>query len=335
MNTAKAGTAQTAVNSIAPMHASRGALSDHFRQHFSAMFNEYPVDLYIRLLDTTGCDKSMYYSAPEMHAHWQNILEKWGEDALEIYHRVTMLELMQEFETRASKYNYPNSIIQLFHQNFARIEKNIATGPVGTYPHHGDNFIKDFSLCRQTAFPGGGAWVVDHAGGFSRKFMLQGGLGQFLRMARLYLFSTRGHRPLYSIHIHNELSQGHTLEERQACHLRIVEMMARHPEIKGMYGISWLTDPLIPTVSPRLRWVREIPEANGCEYFRVGIDIDGGALARSKTRRRLFEEGKYMPTKYLSIWPRKKMMAWARRVTRQSHEPSMVKHRIAPTSVAK
>ena len=314
-NSSKAEIAVDTVDSL--VNCSREAAREHFCGYFPELFALYPVQEYIQLLDSTQRGKSMYDISPRVHAFWDRVIIEWGQEALEIYHRVTMLELMDAFSERARQHDYPASILRQFRLSFARIEKTILRNPVGAYPHDGDNFIKDFSLCRQTAFPGGGAWVIEHCGGFARSVMFTGGIGQFFRFAWFYLFVTRGHRPLYAPHIHNELVHLHTQRERQACHLRIAEMLERHPQVKGMAGSSWLTDPALRSVSPRLRWVRDIPEANGSKYFRVGEDIDGGALTRSATRRQLYEEGKYTPTKYLNIWARKSMIAWARRVRQE------------------
>jgi hypothetical protein len=322
MDARSSSKAAIAAVSIDPLvNCSQEAAREKFCRQFPELFELYPVQEYIRLLDSTQRGKSMFHVSPPVHDFRERVISEWGQDALEIYHRVTMLALMDAFSERARQHNYPASVLRQFRLSIARIEKAILRKPIGWYPHDGDNFIKDFSLCRQTAFPGGGAWVIDHCGGFPRHVMFNGGVGQFFRLAWLYLFVTRGHRPLYAPHIHNELVHLHTQRERQACHLRIVEMLERHPRVKGMAGSSWLTDPALRSISPQLRWVREIPEANGSKYFRVGEDIDGGALTRSATRRRLYQEGKYTPTKYLNIWARKSMIAWAGRVRQDECKP--------------
>lgn len=303
---------------------SRSEACAHLRTLLPDLFSAHPVGDYIALLDATQEGKSMYALAPEVSQLRESIIGKWGKACLEVYHRVALLTLIDEFPVRAKKFNYPDSIIAQFRLNFSRIEGKVMTGPAGTYPDDGDTFLKDFAICLQSAFPGGGAWVVDHQGGFTRSVMFKGGVAQFFKLAGMYLFVTRGHRPLYGLHIHNDLTEGHTMTERMACHLRLTEMLERHPEIRGICGASWLTDPAIPKISPRLHWVREIPEANGCRYYRVATDINGGALTRSKTRRQLFEQGEYIPTSYLNIWPRKRMIAWGRRVRQERSQGALI-----------
>ena len=290
----------------------RVGIRSRLESRFSALFARYPVDDYIRLLDETHEGKSMFATSPRVTAFWNIVVDAWGAQGLEVYHRVTMLALIEAFEERAAPHNYPPAILEQFRISFRRIERNIARGEPGSYTHTDDNFIKDFSICRQIAFPGGGAWVIDRHGGFPRRVLFRGGIAQFIRLAYLYLFVVRGHRPFYMPHIHNELTHWHTPEQRLACHARVAQMLERHPEVKGLSSSSWLMDPALPGISPKLGWVRKIPEQNGAWFFRVGEDIGGGALTRSATRRKLYDEGRYTPVAYMNIWPRKSMIAWSK-----------------------
>jgi len=74
-------------------------------------------------------------------------------------------------------------------------------------------------------------------------------------------------------------------------------------------------------VSPRLAYIREQPEQNGASFFRIAPNPDSGALAKSATRRRLYEEGKYVPTEYCMVWPRKAMIRWAEKHRAQASLP--------------
>ncbi|NQX88662.1 MAG: hypothetical protein HRT77_08350 [Halioglobus sp.] len=302
--------AQTDSSSTAPSTGASDA-TDRLCSQCPEVFAAHPVADYIRLLDDTQQAKSMFDVPDSVAAFRADVVKRWGPEALEVFHRVTMLTLMDAFEERAHPFNYPPSILEQFKITFARIRNHIIEDDSGTYAHTQDNFIKDFALCRQTAFPAGGCWVIDHYGCFSRRVFFTGGVRQFFSVARLYLFVTRGHRPLYSPHVHNELTQWHTPEHAYGYRQRVAEMLQRHPEVKGLAGSSWLTDPVVADISPKLRWLREIPSQNGGKYFRICEDIDGGALTHSRTRQKLYEEGKYVPTRYLSIWPRKEMIGWA------------------------
>ena len=94
-NSSKAAIAVNSMDSL--VNCSREAAREHFCRYFPELFALYPVQEYIRLLDTTQCGKSMYYISPRVHAFRDRVISEWGQDALEIYHRVTMLALMDAF----------------------------------------------------------------------------------------------------------------------------------------------------------------------------------------------------------------------------------------------
>jgi hypothetical protein len=277
------------------------------------MLARYPLQAYINLLDDTQRDTSTLAVSARVKAFWEDVIETWGAEGLEVYNRLAMLQLMSAFEERARPYDYPQSTLENIKTSFQRIENNILFGETGKYLHTDDSFIKDFALCRQTAFPGGGAWIVDLHGGYSLKTLFAGGIGQFFSLAFFYLFVCKGNRRCYSPHVHNDLVKYFSSEERQACHARIAEMLERHPEVVGLVGISWLLDPVVPIISPKLAWQRQVPLENGAKYFRYRKDTSGAALVRSPTRQKLYEEGKYVPTDYLTIWHRDKIIAWAKK----------------------
>jgi len=86
------------------------------------------------------------------------------------------------------------------------------------------------------------------------------------------------------------------------------------PHIKGIHSAPWFADPKIEEISPRLRWVRQtIVGKNGPSMFYVGTSENciKDATFKSPTRRRLYNEGLYMPAKYLYVWPRNRLIKWA------------------------
>ncbi len=239
--------AENALNTLgARGFAFRETARDYFCELLPDLFSAHPVTTYIALIDSTQQGESMYAISSDVARFRQSVIDSWGPSCMEIYHRVAMFSLMDAFSERAVSHHYPDSIVRQFRLNFARIERKILQGAAGTYSHDGDTFLKDFAICLQTAFPGGGAWVVDQQGGFARSTLFSGGAIQFFRLAWLYLLVTRGHKPMYGLHIHNDLTQYHTAQDRKACHLRLVEMLERNPHVKGICGASWLTDPAVP-----------------------------------------------------------------------------------------
>lgn len=94
----------------------------------------------------------------------------------------------------------------------------------------------------------------------------------------------------------------------------IADLLDANPEIAGYYGSSWLSDPLLGEVSPHLAWLPRVIAATGAHVFALGTDPDtvGNATGTSRTRLRLYEEGRYVPTRYARITPREPFLAWVR-----------------------
>ena len=80
-----------------------------------------------------------------------------------------------------------------------------------------------------------------------------------------------------------------------------------------MFAGSWYYDPALENISPHLSYLKEIPLKNGARLFYVGsskADIEM-ATKKSKTRKKFYDQGKYVPTRFLLVWPRNGLADWA------------------------
>ncbi len=70
-------------------------------------------------------------------------------------------------------------------------------------------------------------------------------------------------------------------------------------------------------------YLREVPLQNGAALFFVAIDREGktGALSKSTTRRRLFDEGRYIPAIHMRVWPRRALIKWSRHTRNETDVP--------------
>ena len=120
------------------------------------------------------------------------------------------------------------------------------------------------------------------------------------------LFKTGGVKPFYVIHTSNRYLHLFNAEERNKCYLRIAELLKCNREMKGFLASGWLYDPHLEWVSPRLVYLREIPENNGAKvFFHLGVTESAtkNALLKSRNRRKLYKEGSYIPAVYALVWP--------------------------------
>ena len=175
-----------------------------------------------------------------------------------------------------------------------------------------DVFRKDLSICLLLSFPCV-AQVVEQTGGIPLRALTTGGIGQAARMVR-HLTATGWRKgPYLEIHTHTPMLPGFTPKGWDQCYMLVAELLKQRPDCLGMVGGSWFYDPALAEVSPRLRYLAETPIDGGAFRVRLGTSEEDAELATatSATRRTLVEEGKYVPTRWLLIWPRKALLNWA------------------------
>ena len=89
-------------------------------------------------------------------------------------------------------------------------------------------------------------------------------------------------------------------------------LLRSRPHLLGLAATAWFYDPQLAYVSPRLRYCRERLLERGAIMLRVGtsaFDIES-AIVRSATRRKLYEDGKYVPVSYTLLWPQDLLLKW-------------------------
>ena len=99
------------------------------------------------------------------------------------------------------------------------------------------------------------------------------------------------------------------------CHLRLAALMRARPDLAGVFGASWLYDPQLASITPKLAFLRRLAEDGGARLLRLRADPIQTALAtaRSPTRRKLVESGAYKPICYGMYWRRDALIGWSDR----------------------
>ena len=123
-----------------------------------------------------------------------------------------------------------------------------------------------------------------------------------------------GRGPLFRMHLDSRHLEEFNLLGRNQCFARIAELLEAMPGVRGLVGTSWFYDPQLERISPHLHYLRKVPMDGGA-FLRIdgpGEIHTQRATARSETRRRLYEEGKYSPVCATVVWPRKDLLAWSR-----------------------
>ncbi len=291
--------------------------TDQIEQQHNNILLNHPLIKYFSLLDKLPAVGGYYSISSEIVETCKDIVSKQGLAGLALYHQLVLAALIVRSHSKIKSMPFTEDVINLFYQDFARIIKYIDSHPVEFYQYSNDKFSKDLFACILRLIPVGAQKII--LNGIPRKELLNAG-GLTCIKAFSYLMSeVGGLRPIYEMHTDQSdlsLLREFTPEGWDRCYLRMASMLELNQHVKGIYGISWFFDPQIEHISPRLSFLRERPLHNGAKFFFIAKDKKGvgGALTRSTERQKLFEAGKYVPTNYLMVWPRKHLINWANKM---------------------
>jgi hypothetical protein len=175
-----------------------------------------------------------------------------------------------------------------------------------------DAFKKDLSLVAGLSVPCGSN-IVDMASGLGPTTSLM----YWLRNPSLHelqtAFSRKGITPWFRLHLDVRNLSEFNEDGWDRCYRRVAELLANHPSCLGMVGTSWFYDPRLEDISPHLAWLRTTPLERGAflvKHRPAACDLNA-ATATSATRRRMVQEGHYVPRGCSIVWPRRALMSWA------------------------
>lgn len=230
------------------------------------------------------------------------------------FNKYALLYAVTHFSLDESAYSIPSSVASLYMREFERIVHQVETFEDAFFDLANDQFLKDLAILTHRLIPVG-AEFAEGGGGIPRRLVFAAGPLQCLTSLWFILFRCRGFSPFFALHTHTLALDDFNREGWLATYHRLAELLALNPRMKGWQSASWFLDPALETISPHLVHLRRVPVDNGAALLFVRHHGDGssGALSKSKTRRRLFDEGKYIPATYMRVWPRNSIIAWSRR----------------------
>ncbi len=227
-----------------------------------------------------------------------------------ILKRALVAKLALNLPKMIDKMNLPSSILELYPDAFARLADFLKRPSIDAYNVTSDYFRKDIRFALGLTVPCG-TFVVDM---FSR-YRFRTVIRSFLRsgniMVVLRYLKIKGYGPWFHMHIDQRYTNDLNEHAHDQMYLRIAELLKRNKHIRGTTGSSWLYDPQLLKISTRHAYIQLRPVERGAFLVRHGKGNVEQATMTSKSRRRLYEEGKYMPREYSMLWPRKELIAWA------------------------
>ena len=94
----------------------------------------------------------------------------------------------------------------------------------------------------------------------------------------------------------------------------ITALLQADPSLEGLYRKSWLLDPQVGEMEPRLAFLVTTPVENGArfEWLRdVDVEDQPEILSFSAVRRERYAAGSYRPQEWAYLWSRDAMVEWA------------------------
>jgi hypothetical protein len=291
----------------------------------------FPMDNYCRGIRKIPLTRS-YGSIPQgLKKKVESIKSKYGQEAIETYHKLVLCYFIKDSLSTLRDGFFSPDITSFYSRHFEWIFEDFDKKSINNdrYTYNDDFFLKDLSICSLKMFPAGAVTVELSL--VNWRFLLrsikygglnQGDPSQFVEASRFYLTRTRGDMPFYETHTDGRWLREFNQEGWRKSYIRIAEMLKTNSHIQGILGVSWFFDPHLEAISPNLLYLRNLPEQGGARILKFGTtnsDIKN-ATAVSQKRRKLYEEGTYVPTSYAMIWLREDLIEWANKVSNKEKE---------------
>ena len=293
------------------------ALEAALRTRDSRLLTDWPIETYLGSLDLYPEISCFSFISPTVHSACDAIQKRVGGDGLAMYHQLVLLTLAHRSRLVLPGRNIPEDVRSLCIGDLDRIVGEIVNGAAPAGRYHYPQMCKDLAVCALRLIPAGVAKLHLHS--LPRRFLLTSNPRSLARAWWLVLADLVGTSPLYEYHMDSNdpacLPQFNPLGW-SLFYRRAAELLRCNPQVKGLFGITWFYDPVLEVISPRLAYLRKLITDHGGKLFKFGPcdnqSIEDATL-RSPTRRLLWEQGKYTPTRYLAVWPRRELIAWAER----------------------
>jgi hypothetical protein len=272
---------------------------------------QFPIAAYI--------DDVKSFPQLRMHSYFRSrrkkifslIQERYGFHAIALYQKLSLCFFMKDSLNHLKSKSLPQGVMRNIHSWYQRVVKDFDRQPDSYYDISKVDFKIDFGVCCLKSIPIGGAWFLQIRM-VSPRIFLTFDVRRMKRMLDCILFKAKGFFPFCVIHTVPRYLLRFNCQQMNIAYKNIGDLMEYHPKIKGIFRKSWFLDPNLKNISPDLTYLREIPQQNGAILFKVETTHQDvvDSLAFSPYRRKLYEEGKFFPTVYGYIWPKKEFLDW-------------------------
>ena len=233
----------------------------------------------------------------------ENLEKKYGIEVSLQYNKVLVCKFILENYFNIDKHSFPAEVSTYLKEDFLRIFDFVKKDNRKYLTFKNYQFLSYVEELCFKRFPVGIQNIA--TSGFSRSLIFKQSFPKAISLVKLML-ALGGNSPYFVLHLNPHRLRLFNFEGWNNVFHLVARMMITHPDIKGLLAGAWFYDPKVKQISPELNYIRELIENIGGEFFRVGSSEDdkADAFAFSRVRKVAYEEGRYVPTKYITIIPR-------------------------------
>jgi hypothetical protein len=226
------------------------------------------------------------------------------------FERTLLLRAMRISVRQLETYPVDPSVRRLYEEEVRAVEAP-APAALSRFDLVKNIFVALAKIATLRRFPAGQmTWEVS---GIPRSWLAKVPLRSMPRVAQ-YLLKLGGLGPAFVPHLNAMRKDRAALVERETNRswYRMAQSMKLQPQVVGLVASSWLHSPDTMRVSPHLAAFSGALLEGGALLIRHHrADLDCGVFHRSPERKKLYEDGSFIPTHGMVIWPRREMLAWA------------------------
>jgi len=219
--------------------------------------------------------------------------------------------LLDSFNLQGGGYSLPSTIVKLYDRELQRIQTQLDKLDLNFYRLSNDSFVKDLAILTHRLIPVGAEYACPSSG-VPRSLLFKRGIAQFFKVVNTCVLEGGGFSPYFELHTHTAALDDFNQQGWIQTYVRLAELLEYNSSVKGVFSSSWFLDPALVKVSPHLNYLRLQSEETGAVLLFSCYDKEGisGVLEKSQTRRKLFQQGVYIPAIYSRIWTRDKLILW-------------------------
>ncbi|WP_257263352.1 hypothetical protein [Endozoicomonas sp. ONNA2] len=290
--------------------------TDLYGQYAQAADLEYVVQDYVKFVRHEMKGRSYNAYSAEMTLWLEEVESLYDIPTLQLLRKLTLIELMKmsvevTLQPGLDKH-LPTSAIDAVRHWFQDLCRRIREAGDHEFDNN-DLFHKDLAIAALNMWPGNFICHYEPRP-LPRRSIFSCGIRQIISAAQVLISLGNRSQNMYEVHVEDRRLTPHFLQDGwRDFYLEISERIESEPGVGGIFGKAWFWDASMKEHSPRMSYLRDLPEAGGALFFpaRGVLGSDHIALDNPR-RRRLYEAGQYTPTESIMIWTREKLLDWAR-----------------------